>query len=268
MTGRFDALAAALRPALARHERLAIAVSGGVDSMVLAHVAQRQLGSAVRMVHAVSAAVPGSATARVQRHAAAHGWRLDLVDAGELADPDYRRNPVDRCYHCKHHLYATMHRLADGAVASGTNRDDLDDYRPGLLAAQRHGVVHPYVEAGLGKRDIYALAAAAGLDDLAALPAQPCLASRVETGIEVDATTLAFIERIEQALAARLPQAEALRCRVTAAGVVVECAPWPDAACRAALEAEVRAGCEAAGRTFAGLRPYRRGSAFLRVQGT
>jgi pyridinium-3,5-biscarboxylic acid mononucleotide sulfurtransferase len=261
-TESLPALLSVLRP----HSALAVAVSGGVDSMVLAYLAHRFAACPVEALHAVSPAVPAAATDRVRRHALRHGWKLRLIDAGEMADPDYVRNPVDRCFHCKKNLYGRMAAVAGLPMASGTNIDDLSDFRPGLEAARQHGVFHPYVEAGLRKADIYALAEAHGLDDLAALPAQPCLSSRIETGIGVDEASLRFIEHAELGLAALLPGQSALRCRITAAGVVLECESLPTGAAAQALEDWARALCDTAGRRFAGVRPYRRGAAFLRVQ--
>ena len=156
MNGRLDR-EAALVAVLDRYPALAVAASGGVDSMVLAYVAHRFSRAEVLVMHAVSPAVPLVATQRVREHAQRHGWNLRLLDAGEMADPDYLANPVDRCFHCKKNLYGRMAALAGGTLASGTNLDDLADFRPGLEAAKNHGVVHPYVEAGLAKADIYAL---------------------------------------------------------------------------------------------------------------
>jgi uncharacterized protein len=253
-----------LTTALDRHAALAIAVSGGVDSMTLAFVAHRFSRADITVVHAASPAVPAAATGRVRDYARWQGWRLVCLDAGELADPAYRANPVDRCFHCKSNLYATIHKVTGLTIASGTNTDDLDDYRPGLDAAKKFGVVHPYVEAGFGKKDIYRLAERHGLADLAALPAQPCLASRMTTGIAIDAASLHFIEAAEAALSPLLPAARALRCRVTAQGVVVECAPLPDEEARRRIERRMVDLCAGAARSFAGVRPYSRGSAFLR----
>jgi uncharacterized protein len=238
-------------------------VSGGVDSMVLAYLAHRFTSFPVEAMHAVSPAVPAAATERVRRHALRHGWKLRLIDAGEMADPDYLRNPVDRCFHCKKNLYGRMSAIAGVPMASGTNVDDLSDFRPGLEAARQHGVIHPYVEAGLRKADIYALAQAHGLDDLAALPAQPCLSSRIETGIGVDEPALRFIEKAELQLAAWLPGQSAVRCRITAAGVMIECETLPVDAARQDLERWAEVLCAESGRRFAGVRPYRRGAAFL-----
>src|SRR5512144_74531 len=82
--------------------QVAIAVSGGVDSMTLAVVAGRTLGTPpCEMFHSVSPAVPAAATARVRRYATREGWSLQLLKAGEFADPAYLNNPADRCFYCK-----------------------------------------------------------------------------------------------------------------------------------------------------------------------
>ena len=175
-----------------------IAVSGGVDSMTLAHVAWRRVAAHVTMVHATGPAVPAAARrARAPPCRSATAGALRCSTPASQQDPRYRANPVDRCYYCKTNLYARIGAVTTAAIASGTNLDDLDDFRPGLRAAAEQRVVHPYVEAGLRKSDVYAIAAALGLDDLERLPAQPCLASRVETGIAIDPADLAFVDAVE-----------------------------------------------------------------------
>jgi uncharacterized protein len=258
---------ARLVASLDAHARLAVAVSGGVDSMTLAHVAWRFSRTAATMYHATGPAVPAAARARVEAHAAAHEWQLVLLDAGEQADGRYRANPVDRCYYCKTNLYERIRAATRDAIASGTNRDDLDDFRPGLRAAAERGVVHPYVEAGIGKADVYALAASLGLTDLERLPAQPCLASRVETGIAIAQEDLAFVDAVETRLAARLGPEAVLRCRVTHQGVVIELSSAQYATAHALARDVGTEACRAEGRTFAGVRPYARGAAFLRKAG-
>ena len=255
---------ARLLAALDRHPRLAVAVSGGVDSMTLAHVAWRFAQTRTTMYHATGPAVPAAARGRVEAHAAAHGWPLTLLDAGEQADPRYRANPVDRCYYCKTNLYARIRDATPDTIASGTNRDDLEDFRPGLRAARERDVVHPYVEAGIDKARVYAIAAHLGLHDLERLPAQPCLASRVETGIAIAAEDLAFIDSVEARLAERLGREVVLRCRVTHSGIVIELSATHDAG---AVEVARHIGADACtreGRVFAGVRSYMRGAAFLR----
>lgn len=257
-----EALRRRLAAALDRHGALTVAVSGGIDSMTLAFLAHRDGAAAVTMAYAVSPAVPPAATQRVRAYAAREGWALSVVEAGEFADPAYLANPVNRCYFCKAHLYDRIAGLAPGLMASGANVDDLGDYRPGLLAASERAVVHPFVEAGIGKAGIRALAAHLGLTDIADLPAQPCLASRVETGIGINAGDLAFIDAVEERLRTDHGRTATLRCRITRAGVVVE-AEAALAPAFEAIAATVAPLCREAGRAFAGCRPYRRGSAFV-----
>ena len=254
----------------------AVAVSGGVDSMTLALLAGRRLGGASAMFHAVSPAVPPEATARVRAVAAREGWRLTVLDAGEFDDPAYRANPADRCFHCKTNLYGALaaHTAHSGAtLLSGTNLDDLGDWRPGLKAAEAHGVRHPFVEAGIGKDRIRAIAAGLGFHDLARLPAAPCLASRIETGLRVEADDLAAVHAAERYIARQL-RPETVRCRRRRAGIVIEL----DAPTLGALGEGRRAqlGSAVAGMFGPGggdggdrarpvrFAPYRAGSAFLR----
>lgn len=245
---------------------MAVAVSGGVDSLTLMAFAHARRGaSLVQAVHAVSAAVPPASTARVRALADAHGWRLTLVDAGEITDPAYLANPLDRCRVCKTHLYQAMAAVVgrdpnESCVVSGTNADDLDDYRPGLEAARAHGVRHPFVEAGMGKGDVRGLARALGLGALAELPAQPCLSSRVETGIAIEAATLRMIDDVENAVRAQLGAQVTVRCRVRAQGLVLEL----DERLLASLDDDAQAALRALA-PHATLAPYRMGSAFLRV---
>jgi uncharacterized protein len=242
---------------------LAIAVSGGVDSMTLATFAHRLGPKKVTVMHAVSPAVPAEATARVRNLAGTEGWTLIVTGTGEFDDPRYRDNPTNRCYFCKTNLYDRIRGLTEHWIASGANLDDLGDYRPGLLAAAERDVVHPLIEARMAKADVRALARDLGLGGIAELPAQPCLASRVETGITIDAADLAFVELAERQLAAVAPKAATMRCRITHGGVLLEFGD--DAAGDSERLAAIVAGlCEVGGRRFAGARPYRRGSMFVR----
>ena len=204
---------AALNQTLDHMGQVSVAVSGGVDSITLAFAAHRRLGSAATMYHAVSPAVPAEATERTQELALQLDWNLQVIDAGEFSDPDYVRNPVNRCFYCKSNLYGTIAERTSQQIVSGTNVDDLADYRPGLSAAADHGVRHPYVEANIDKSMVRAIARACGLDVVSELPASPCLSSRIETGIPVESESLRLVHTVEKLVGHRL-QPKVVRCRI------------------------------------------------------
>jgi len=261
---------AALETVLSGMGEVAVAVSGGVDSLTLAAFAHRLLDERCVMYHAVSAAVPREATQRTRALADRNGWALHVIDAGEFDNADYLRNPVNRCFYCKTSLYGAIKPHTGAQIVSGTNLDDLGEYRPGLIAAQEHGVRHPFVEAGLRKSDVRQLARHLGLGDIAELPASPCLSSRVETGIAIDPAVLALIHSTER-LVSEVLSPKTVRCRVRAGGVVIELdaatLEHMGEAAQRALRARIRDLFAANGRDRpVAFEPYRVGSAFLHLK--
>jgi pyridinium-3,5-biscarboxylic acid mononucleotide sulfurtransferase len=256
--------AAELDAVLASIGEVAVAVSGGVDSMTLAVTAGRRLGGRAEMIHAVSPAVPPEATARVEAHAQREGWRLAIIDAGEFDDPHYLANPANRCFFCKSNLYGTIAARTAGTIVSGTNLDDLGDWRPGLKAAEAHGVRHPYVEAGIDKASVRAIAHWLGLDDLAELQAAPCLSSRLATGITVTADRLRLVHTIERLINRELAP-RTVRCRLFHDGVAIQLDPEGLRRITDSGAAPLRRTIERmAGAAAVRYEPYRMGSAFLR----
>lgn len=260
---------AALTAVVAALDTIAVAVSGGVDSLTLATFAHRLHGSRCVMFHAVSPAVPSEATLRTQELAAHEGWNLCIIDAGEFGSADYVRNPVNRCFYCKTTLYVAIRAHTSAQIVSGTNVDDLSDYRPGLTAAREHGVRHPFVEADMTKSAVRELARALRLGSVAELPASPCLASRVETGIAIDADVLADIQTAERYLS-RILKPKTVRCRVRGHGVVIELDEYTLALMASDQQAALRVDLQALFASDAMTRPvtferYRVGSAFLRA---
>ncbi len=209
---------------ISQMENVAIALSGGIDSLVLSAicftVAQKH-STKCTMFHAVSAAVPEQATARVRDCAERFKWNLQLVDANEFSDTNYRENPVDRCFYCKSALYGTIRSAIDAVILSGTNKDDLLEFRPGLKAAENYGVRHPFVEAEVNKKMIRELAPMYGIAQYADLPAAPCLASRVETGISIEPDELKSINAIELFISKKY-SCRTVRCRLRNGKVVIE----------------------------------------------
>jgi uncharacterized protein len=258
-----------LQDVLATMDLAAIAVSGGIDSLTLATAAHRVLGERVTMHHATSPAVPGEATERTRALAAQEGWSLDVFDAGEFADPAYRANPVNRCFFCKTNLYGAVAARTTRTILSGTNMDDLGDFRPGLEAARNHNVRHPFVEAEIDKRTVRALATELGMGTLSELPSAPCLSSRIETGIRIEPAMLAMVHAAEKLVGQALA-APTVRCRVRSGAVVMELDQATldamDGSRRDDLAAQVAVLARGAGLTKpVAFAPYRTGSAFLRT---
>lgn len=184
---------------------LIVAYSGGVDSAYLAWIANRVLGSRALAVTADSPSYP-------ERHrqmalGIARDFHLthEIIQTHELDRPEYRANPANRCYYCKHELYSALSGLARargiGAIADGSNADDRGDYRPGRQAAREFGVLSPLDEAALTKADIRELSHEAGLPTWDE-PASACLSSRIPYLSEVTDEKLRVIERGEEAIRA------------------------------------------------------------------
>ena len=218
-------LAARIEAVLAQLGDRVIACSGGIDSTLLAVVANRTASARTIVAHAVSPAVPSEATERVRHLARSGAWDLRIVRSGEFEDESYLSNPVNRCYFCKSNLYASLDAVArelggSGTILSGANVDDLGEYRPGLMAAAERGVRHPWVEAGFGKKEIRALARELDLP-FAELPASPCLASRLYTGTRVTADRLRAVHACEKLVKERTGL-EVVRCRIRETEMLVE----------------------------------------------
>jgi pyridinium-3,5-biscarboxylic acid mononucleotide sulfurtransferase len=183
-------------------ERVVVAYSGGVDSALLAAAAHERLGSNAVAVTAVSPSLAGRELRAATELALSFGWSHRTVDTHEVERDEYARNSGDRCYWCKAELFDVLNPIAEemkATIASGTNLDDLGDYRPGLRAASERSVRTPLAEAGLTKSDVRALSAARGLPT-ADKPASPCLASRFAYGVRVTSEGLQRIDRAEDLL--------------------------------------------------------------------
>jgi uncharacterized protein len=184
---------------------LVIAYSGGVDSAYLAWAATRALGSRALAVTADSPSYPERHRAMAVAVARDFQLQHEIIETRELERPEYRANPANRCYFCKHELYSTLTSLARArgfaAIADGSNADDRGDYRPGRQAAREFGVLSPLDEAALSKADIRELSHEAGLPTWDE-PASACLSSRIPYFSEVTPEKLRVIEQAEDAVRA------------------------------------------------------------------
>ena len=180
-------------------DRTLIAYSGGVDSALIAKVAQDVLGDRVLAITAISPSLLPEELVEAEEQAASMGIAHEIVETQEMENPNYTSNPINRCYFCKSELHDTLKPLAIERgypyVVDGVNADDLRDYRPGIQAAKERGVRSPLAEVGFSKLEVRELSKQLGLawwDK----PAQPCLSSRFPYGEEI---TLEKLQRVGRA---------------------------------------------------------------------
>jgi uncharacterized protein len=194
---------AALLDLLAAWPAVIIAYSGGVDSAYLAWAARRVLGRQALCITADSPSYPDRHRALAIRIAADFGFHHEIIRTNEMASPDYRANPANRCYFCKHELYTHLSQIARergiATIADGSNADDRGDYRPGRQAAREFGVVSPLDTVGMTKAEIRELSHRAGLPTWDE-PASACLSSRIPYFSEVTESKLRMIEQAEAVL--------------------------------------------------------------------
>jgi uncharacterized protein len=186
--------------------RCVVSFSGGVDSALVAKVAQLALAEKATAITAVSASLARGELVEAKSIAQQIGIRHEIIRTDEFSNPDYVRNAADRCYHCKTELYDQLElirkRFPDAVIANGTNTDDTQDFRPGLRAASEHQVRSPLAECGIDKKTVRELAAYWELP-VWNKPAMPCLSSRVAYGEEVTPERLRMIDSAEQFLRER-----------------------------------------------------------------
>lgn len=192
-----------LRSVVAAIGPVVVAFSGGVDSALVAWVANDVLGpDRALAVTAVSPSLPDVERASCAELAESWGLRWRVVETDEMTRAAYRRNDPDRCFHCKDALMDAVVPLAaaeQATVVLGVNVDDLGDHRPGQRAAADQGARFPLVEAGLTKHDVRRCSAELGLVTWDK-PAAACLASRLPYGTSVSVDLLGRVERAERGL--------------------------------------------------------------------
>jgi uncharacterized protein len=190
---------------LGSYRSVVVAFSGGVDSAYLGWVATQVLGPAALCVTADSPSYPDHHRQLAGRIARDFSFNHEIIRTAEMERPEYRANPVNRCYYCKHELYTALSALAAArgfeAIVDGSNADDRGDYRPGRQAAREFGVRSPLDDAGLTKADIRECSRRAGLPTWDE-PASACLSSRIPYHSEVTDEKLRTIEAAEQTLRA------------------------------------------------------------------
>ena len=177
--------------------KVIIALSGGVDSAVVAYAAFQALGSSAIAVTADYKTLSQEELLSAKQVCSEIGIEQMILDYSELENEEFVKNDSNRCFHCRMELGEHLIELAEKhdvkIIVDGTNLDDLGDYRPGIQALKDNGIRSPLVETKFLKSQVRDIAKSVGLS-VFDRPSNSCLASRIPWGQRVTAEKLTRIE--------------------------------------------------------------------------
>lgn len=182
-----------------KNQKVIVALSGGVDSAVVALAAKKALDKKAVAVTADYNTLSGDELKSARKIAKEIDIDHRIVRYSELDNEEFVKNDSLRCYHCRTELASYLlleaKKMNVSLIVDGTNIDDLKDYRPGIKAMRENDVKSPLVELGIGKQNIRSIAKSNNLS-VFDKPSNSCLASRIPHGIPV---TFEKLKRIETA---------------------------------------------------------------------
>ena len=181
--------------------KVIVGYSGGVDSTLVAFVANKVLGKNALIVLAATETITTEDVHLARAIASTHRFHYREIAYNELEIKNYVENPINRCYFCKQELYKRLGEIAQGEkilfILDGANLDDIGDYRPGRIAAKEYQVRSPLIEAQFTKQDVRDAALLYGLPNHDK-PSAPCLSSRIPYGTMIDRASLSMIAQAER----------------------------------------------------------------------
>ena len=204
--------------------RTMVALSGGVDSALVAYAAYKKLGGMALAVTADYKTLPRDELADARRVCSEIGMRHVILEYDELENEDFVRNDSSRCFHCRMDLGTRLNGLARQhdvtTIVDGTHADDMGEYRPGIEALRQNGIMSPLAILGISKPQIRRAAEYVGLS-VHDKPSNACLASRIPWGQRVTAERLARIE-LGESIIRQMTPARQVRVRDLDGSAVIE----------------------------------------------
>ena len=192
-----------------------VALSGGVDSALVAYAAYTKLGKSAIAVTADYKTLAQEELESAKKISSEIGIKHIVIEYNELDNESFVKNDNNRCFYCRselsEHLLEIAKEFESNMIVDGTNIDDLGDYRPGVLALRENGIRSPLAEAGFSKKMVRDAAKSVGLS-VYDKPSNSCLASRIPWGQSVTAERLARIE-IGEKIVKQLTGAKQVRVR-------------------------------------------------------
>lgn len=181
-----------------------VAFSGGLDSTFVLKTCIDELSvEKVFPVTARSSIFSSRQLIRTSFLARKFGVNQIFIDTNELRIAGFVRNEKDRCHFCKKNMYGKIVEIAkrkDAVAVDGTNFDDRKEGRPTDEAVRMSGIVSPLALVGLGKEEIREIASKIGIENWDE-KLDPCLASKIETGLAIRSGMLFALEEAQKFLA-------------------------------------------------------------------
>jgi len=192
-----------------------VALSGGVDSALVAYAAYTRLGKSAIAVTADYKTLAQEELEYAKKISSEIGIKHIVIEYNELDNESFVKNDNNRCFYCRselsEHLLEIAKEFGSDMIVDGTNIDDLGDYRPGVLALRENGIRSPLAETEFSKKIVRETAKSVSLS-VYDKPSNSCLASRIPWGQSVTAERLARIE-IGEKIVKQLTGAKQVRVR-------------------------------------------------------